>query len=47
MGGRSLLAKELVINKMQRKNIFCEDFENLSEGDNKIDFSSNNIAIIY
>lgn len=41
------MANEIVFNKIQRRSIFCQDFECLSEGDNKIDFSSNKIAIIY
>lgn len=36
----------MIISKLKRENIFCNEFEDLTEN-NEINFSKNNIAVIY
>lgn len=40
------MANKLVFSKIQRKDIFCEDFESLTEN-NIVEFSSDGIVVIY
>jgi ABC-type Mn2+/Zn2+ transport system ATPase subunit len=38
--------ENVIISKLKRENIFCNEFENLTEN-NEVNFSRNNIAVIY